>query len=108
MRSLFAVRSKNGEPENGEPETENRKKRADGGQESQKHAIIKYYTVRIKMRHFDTYNKRTGVKQMKFRVYHKDGKYFPTYFKTKKEAIEFQSCYGGEIQRKIGGNWCGY
>lgn len=48
------------------------------------------------------------MKQMRFRVYHKDGKYFPTYFKTKREAIEFQSRYGGEIQRKIGCEWCGY
>ena len=24
---------------------------------------------------------------MKFRVYFKDGKYFPTYFKTKREAV---------------------
>ncbi len=42
---------------------------------------------------------------MKFRVYHKDGKYFPTYFRTKKEATEFMNVYGGEIQKKIGSNW---
>ena len=45
---------------------------------------------------------------MKFRVYHKDEKYFPTYFRTKKEAVNFQSEYGGEIQRKIGCDWVGY
>ncbi len=45
---------------------------------------------------------------MKFRVYFKDGKYFPTYFKTKREAIEFQARLGGEIQRKIGCEWCNY
>ena len=42
---------------------------------------------------------------MKFRVYFSDGKYFPTYFRTKREAVEFQGSCGGEIQRKIGGNW---
>lgn len=42
---------------------------------------------------------------MKYRVYHKDGRYFPTYFKTKKEATVFQSVHGGEIQRKIGCEW---
>ena len=46
--------------------------------------------------------------QMKFRVYFKDGKYFPTYFKTKREAVEFQTRLGGEIQRKIGCEWCNY
>ena len=45
---------------------------------------------------------------MKFRVYFPNGKYFPTYFYTKKEAIAFQSIHGGEIQRKIGCNWVGY
>lgn len=45
---------------------------------------------------------------MKFRVYHKDGKYFPTYFYTKKEAVSFMNIHGGEIQRKIGGDWVGY
>jgi hypothetical protein len=45
---------------------------------------------------------------MKFRVYFKDGKYFPAYFKTKKEAVEFQVQFGGEIQRKIGCEWCNY
>ena len=44
---------------------------------------------------------------MKFRVYYKDNKYFPTYFKTKKEAVSFQGTHGGEIQRKIGGDWVG-
>ena len=45
---------------------------------------------------------------MKFRVYHSDGKYYPTYFKTKKAAAMFQEQMGGEIQRKIGGDWVGY
>lgn len=43
---------------------------------------------------------------MRYRVYSE--KYYPTYFKTKREAIEFQATYGGEIQRKIGCNWCSY
>ena len=42
---------------------------------------------------------------MKFRVYFSNGKYFPTYFRTKKEAIAFQSIHGGEIQRKTGCEW---
>lgn len=46
--------------------------------------------------------------QMRFRVYFKDGKYFPTYFKTKKAAVLFQEQMGGEIQRKIGCEWCDY
>ena len=45
---------------------------------------------------------------MKYRVYFKDDKYFPTYFKTKREAVEFQARLGGEIQRKIGCEWCDY
>jgi hypothetical protein len=45
---------------------------------------------------------------MKFRVYFKNGKYFPAYFKTKKEAVLYQEEMGGEIQRKIGGEWFGY
>ena len=45
---------------------------------------------------------------MKFRVIDKNGKYFPTYFKTKREAVEFQTRLGGEIQRKIGCEWCNY
>ncbi len=45
---------------------------------------------------------------MKFRVYHKDGKYFPSYFSTKKAATLFQEQMGGEIQRKVGGDWVGY
>lgn len=45
---------------------------------------------------------------MKFRVYHKDSKYYPTYFRTKKEADSFKQLHGGEIQRKIGGDWVGY
>lgn len=48
------------------------------------------------------------MKTMKYRVYFKDGKYFPTYFKTKRAAEMFQEQMGGEIQRKIGGEWCGY
>lgn len=42
---------------------------------------------------------------MKYCVSFEDNKYFPTYFKTKKEAIEFQQKHGGKIQKKIGGNW---
>ncbi len=42
---------------------------------------------------------------MKYRVAFKDGKYFPTYFKTKKEAVTFQQEKGGCIQRKIGCEW---
>jgi len=45
---------------------------------------------------------------MKFRVYHPDGRYFPTYFYRKRDAVVFQSIFGGEIQRKIGGEWYGY
>lgn len=45
---------------------------------------------------------------MRFRVFFKDWKYYPTYFKTKKEAMLFQEERGGEVQRKIGGNWCSY
>ena len=52
--------------------------------------------------------KRKEIKQMKYRVYFKNNKYFPTYFKTKKEAVEFQAQLGGEIQRKIGCEWCSY
>lgn len=42
---------------------------------------------------------------MKFRVYFTSGKYFPTYFKTKKEAMEFQKIHGGSIQKKIAHEW---
>ena len=49
-----------------------------------------------------------GKKVMKYRVVFKDGKYWPTYFKTKRAAVLFQEQVGGEIQRKIGGNWCDY
>lgn len=45
---------------------------------------------------------------MKFRVHFPNGKYSPTYFRTKKEAIDYQTKHGGEIQRKIGGNWFNY
>lgn len=45
---------------------------------------------------------------MKFRVYFKDGKYFPTYFKTKRAAVEFQARFGGEVQHKIGCEWYNY
>jgi hypothetical protein len=45
---------------------------------------------------------------MKFRVYFKDGKYWPTFFRTKREALAYQAEMGGEIQRKIGGEWIGY
>ena len=46
------------------------------------------------------------MKIMKYRVIHPD--YFPTYFKTRKEANLFQQQHGGEVQRKIGCEWCGY
>ena len=42
---------------------------------------------------------------MKYRVYFKDLKYFPTYFRTKKEAMEFQKFHGGSIQRKVAHEW---
>lgn len=48
------------------------------------------------------------MKIMKYRVYFKDSKYFPTYFKTRKEANLFQQQHGGEVQRKIGCEWCSY
>jgi hypothetical protein len=43
---------------------------------------------------------------MKFRVIHPV--YMPTYFKTKRAAQMYQNTMGGEIQRKIGGEWYGY
>jgi hypothetical protein len=43
---------------------------------------------------------------MKFRVIHPA--YMPSYFKTKRAAQMFQSIMGGEIQRKVGGEWYGY
>lgn len=46
------------------------------------------------------------LKIMKFRVVHPA--YFPTYFKTKRAAIEFQKAMGGTIERKIGCEWFGY
>ena len=45
---------------------------------------------------------------MKYRVYFKDGKYFPTYFYTKREAVAYQSIHGGTIQRKIACEWFDY
>ena len=45
---------------------------------------------------------------MKYRVYFADGKYFPTYFRTKKEAIAFQQEHGGDIQKKIALEWVSY
>ena len=42
---------------------------------------------------------------MRFRVYFSNNEYFPTYFKTKREAVEFQTRLGGEVQRKIGCDW---
>ena len=50
---------------------------------------------------------------MKFRVYNKDNitkaYLFPTYFKTKKEAVAFAETLGDKavLERKIGGNWFG-
>lgn len=46
---------------------------------------------------------------MKYRVYFTNRKYFPAYFKTKKEAVAYKEQFGsGEIQRKIGGEWFFY
>ena len=43
---------------------------------------------------------------MKFRVIDKNGKYFPTYFKTKREATVYAAnLENSEIQRKIGCDW---
>jgi hypothetical protein len=43
---------------------------------------------------------------MKFRVIDKNGKYFPTYFKTKKEATAYlPKLENPQLQRKIGGEW---
>ena len=42
---------------------------------------------------------------MKYRVTFKNGKYFPTYFRLKREAVAFQQAMGGTIQRKIGLEW---
>ena len=42
---------------------------------------------------------------MKYRVYFKDLKFFPTYFRTKREAMEFQKIHGGDVQRKIALDW---
>ena len=42
---------------------------------------------------------------MKYRVYFQNLRYFPTYFRTKKEAIAFQQEYGGSIQKKIAHEW---
>ena len=52
----------------------------------------------------DTEREKRGSK-MKYCISFEDNKYFPTYFKTKKEAVEFQQKHGGKIQKKIGGNW---
>lgn len=45
---------------------------------------------------------------MRYRVIFPGTKYFPCFFRTKKEAIACQAVRGGEIQRKIGGGWFGY
>jgi hypothetical protein len=50
---------------------------------------------------------------MKFRVYNKENitkaYLFPTYFKTKKEAVAYAEKLGDKavLERKIGGNWFG-
>lgn len=67
-----------------------------------------WYNIARKKTNNTTNTTKKGKNVMKFRIYHKSGKYFPTYFRTKKEAVSFQSVHGGEIQRKIGGNWVGY
>lgn len=45
---------------------------------------------------------------MKYRVYFENGKYMPTYFKTKRAAAMFQEIMGGTIQRKVGCEWYNY
>jgi hypothetical protein len=47
--------------------------------------------------------KNKGDKIMRFRVVRPN--YFPTYFRTRRDAIIFQKEKGGIIERKIGGNW---
>ena len=48
---------------------------------------------------------------MKYRVYNDNnwnarmGQYMATYFKTKREAVDFQTRLGGKVQRKIGCEW---
>lgn len=42
---------------------------------------------------------------MIYRVYFKNLRYSPTYFRTKREAVEFQKIHGGDIQRKIAYEW---
>lgn len=40
---------------------------------------------------------------MRYRVVHPH--YFPTYFKTKRDAVLFQNEFGGTIERKAGCEW---
>lgn len=40
---------------------------------------------------------------MKFRVIHPN--YFPTYFRTRRDAVLFQNQNGGTIEQKIGCDW---
>ena len=70
------------------------------------HKEIKKVLDKSKFLMYNIENKTKEITTMKFRVTHP--KYFPTYFKTKRAAILFQEQMGGTIERKIGGNWCGY
>lgn len=47
---------------------------------------------------------------MKYRVLHNKNKIydFSTFFKTKREAVEYQKIHGGILQRRIGGEWYSY
>jgi hypothetical protein len=65
------------------------------------------YYIQIR-EHNTTYYTKERKNIMRFRVYHRNSKWLPTYFRTKKEAVEFMEEHGGEIQRKIGSNWFGY
>ena len=44
--------------------------------------------------------------KMKYRVEHP--KYFPAYFYRKSDAVAYAEKCGGEVERKIGGNWFKY
>ena len=72
--------------------------------------IPKCYTIIRKREEQNLKSK--GEWNMKYRVIDKNGYYFPTYFKTKREANEFidkmANVFAGEVERKIGGNWCKY
>ena len=50
--------------------------------------------------------KEREVIKMKYRVVHP--KYFPAYFYRKSDAVAYAEKCGGEVERKIGGNWFKY